>query len=79
VGVIEELTSPEILPALTDHNTYGIVTIKQLCDGENKEIIAPLGARAGGLASNEQGFTVSGGFWYGADIAGETSQGRPLP
>jgi hypothetical protein len=76
VGVIEELTSPEILPALTDHNTYGIVSIKQLCDGENKEIIAQ---RFGGLAPNEQGFTVSGGFWYGADIAGETSQGRPLP
>jgi hypothetical protein len=42
VGVMEELTSSEYYLRLTDHNTYGIVMIKQLYDGENKEIIAVL-------------------------------------
>ena len=42
VGVIGELTSSEYYLRLTDHNTYGIIRIKQVYDGENKEIIAIL-------------------------------------
>jgi len=40
VEVIEELTSSEYCLRLTDHTTYGIVTIKSLSRGENKENIA---------------------------------------
>ena len=39
-GSNEELTSSEYYLRLTDYTTYGIVTIKTLSDGENKEKIA---------------------------------------
>jgi len=70
VGVNGELTSSKYFLRLTDHNTYGIVTIKSLSRGENKEKIAATG---GPCTAEKTSFGCSPATTYLSEILFSTA------